>query len=197
MSRLIRRMKDLQSKEQKGLTLLEVGIVIAVFALIIIGVLTAVAVVNASSRNTQVVSDLGNIRSAIVKWSAGGPVFIPARTVPSFTTAGGGMADMIGRELMGWNQFAGFLPGPLQAVGALTLTGPTLDSANPWGGHYQLIVSSARPRDFSINVDNVTPSEIGAVINQLATVGGGDITVTPFADEVTNTTSSFTVGYKQ
>ena len=182
MSRLIRKYKN-----REGLTLLEVGIVLAVFALIIIGVLTAVSVVNASGRNSRAVTQIGNIRSAIGKWSAGGPVAMAA-----IKNAGGTVTLVSSSGLVGWDALVGYLPGSLATVINATpgiSMNLTLANANPWQGSYELCtpantcgaksttISAGDTFKYGIRATQVNPGELPTVVNQLRVAGTGDTVV--------------------
>ncbi len=168
MQSFIRR-KEGRKERKAGLTLIEIGIVIAVFALILIGILTALGVANQSREMSGLSGDLSNIRSAITKWSAGGPVNITKNvgtaTAPVFKNFG----------LSKFSQIAVLLPTPLR--GAADKASATLTGANPWGGNYVLTTSKTTPWKYTIQITDVDTDLIPIVTNQLAR-GDGTVTTT-------------------
>lgn len=121
---------DGNSASQKGLTLIELALVVGIFALIILASLIALNALMEQRRVTQAVTDIASIRSAVTKWSAGGPVTIIKYVSgePTVDTE---------RTLRRWSQLAGFLPEPLERLAEKQQT-LRIEAASPWGSFYQI-----------------------------------------------------------
>lgn len=183
MQSFIRR-KEGRKERKAGLTLIEIGIVIAVFALILIGILTALGVANQSRELTGLNGDLSNIRSAITKWSAGGPVWIQSFKQSGVPTTGGGVTTItVMPELSNFSEIAVLLPTPLRGAAQVSMS--TLTGVNPWGGDYVLMTGgSGSPWTYSIQVTKIEQGLIPVLQNQLSR---GDGTVKQGANSLTIT----------
>lgn len=122
-------------RRQRGVTLVEMAMVIGIISLVILGSLLALESVTEQRRMTQAVQDIAMIRSAVSKFAAGGLVVYPG-------SGTGDTAISDTRNLADWGDLAGFLPGSLgiQTSGS---TSATVSTGNPWSEDYVLSVPAA------------------------------------------------------
>lgn len=153
---------------QRGVTLVESAMVISIISLVIMGSLLALEAVTEQRRMTQAVQDIAMIRSAVSKFAAGGLVVYPPT----------GPADALvanTRNLGGWDDLAGFLPGSL-GIQAASDTDLTIATGNPWSEDYEITLppttsagtGSAR---WTLTLNGIPSNLAPVLIKQLALNG--------------------------
>lgn len=106
-----------------GITLIELGFIVGIIAVIVVGVLTIYNTVTKQQAVTDVTGDAASIRTAVATWGSGGWLKLPEGFVPPATSEG------IERELTSWKQLSAHLPGDLGRI-ASTADGAILTNVN-------------------------------------------------------------------
>ena len=114
-----------------GLTLIELGFVIVILAVIVALVLGFYNTLSKNKQVADVVTDVANIRQAVSTWSGGLPL-------TEVTIARDGTTRA---QLRNWGQLADVLSGRL-AVLARNKTSDQLDGANAWDSTYTIEVGN-------------------------------------------------------
>ena len=137
-------------KDQSGLTLIELALVITVHGLILLAVLIAYQLVVDQRKLTELATEIAVVRHAVTNWASGHRVYYPRIGADTDTDP---LRDDP-KTLSSWSQIAGFLDMPMAGV-AKSETTMTLTGANPWDGNYVLAVYTATPRTWSIEVFSI------------------------------------------
>ena len=120
----------------KGLTLIELGFVIIILAVIIAVALTLYNTLSGNKQVADTVTDVANIRNAVSRWAGG----LPLQRTLGFSDSSG--STPVEETLDGWDDLAPMLPGQL-GLKARSVTGLTLPNANAWTSTYALVVEDA------------------------------------------------------
>ena len=157
--------KDVHS--QKGVTLTEASLVIALGALILMGSFLAFNTVVKQKRSTQLMIDVVAIRTAVIKWSDGG-ILVYDKISDEHDP----------RSLTSWVKIAPYLPSPLRELAESsnnTINSQnrvSLSGANPWDGDYVLRFHAPRePRKWTLEIRGVGHELSTSLFRQLATTG--------------------------
>ena len=130
--------KGLQTDSQKGVTLIEVGLVLAIIVTVIVASVVTLGVILEQRRVSQAIVDIVSIQTAITKWTDGGLIYYGASlTVEGATPGTTETLTPDPRNLGKWSQISALLPLPMQTLaeneGTLVLA-----NANPWGESYEI-----------------------------------------------------------
>ena len=137
-------------KDQSGLTLIELALVITVHGLILLAVLIAYQLVVDQRKLTELATEIAVIRHAVTNWASGHRLYYPQLGTDTDYDP---LRDDT-RTLVSWSQIAGFLEIPMSSM-ARGETTMTLATANPWDGNYVLSTYSASPRLWSVEIFNI------------------------------------------
>lgn len=169
----------------RGLTLIELGFVIIILAVI---VAVALGFYNTLSRNkeiTDVVTDVATIRQAVSSYAGGLPL-----TGPIGKDLAG---EDVQREPLTWNALASLLPGRLGTkAGSNDGRGLTISNANAWQSSYQLQTNiEGNPYYWNLIVTNVPVDLAERVKEKLASSARAVPT-----EEETGSTATLTIPFR-
>ena len=136
----------------KGLTLIELGFVIIILAVIVAVALTYYNTLSRNKEVTDVVTDVANIRQAVSSWAGGLPLRRQlGRAGPTSS------ALSAQEELTTWNELAALLPGNLGALaGSDAGNSTTLANVNPWlNSTYTFDVDDTNPYLWTLTITNI------------------------------------------
>lgn len=168
-----------------GLTLIELGFVIIILAVI---VAVALGFYNTLSRNkeiTDVVTDVANIRQAISSYAGG----LPLTGAIGEDLAG----EDVQRKPLNWNALASLLPGRLGTkAGSTDGAGLIISNANAWQSSYQIQTGvDGNPYYWNLIVTNIPVDLAERVKEKLANSGRAVPT-----DQTTGNTATLTIPFR-
>ena len=135
-----------------GLTLIELGFVIIILAVIVAVALTYYNTLSRNKEVTDVVTDVANIRQAVSSWAGG----LPLRRQLG---RAGPTSDALSaeEELTTWNELSALLPGSLGALaGSDAGNSTTLANVNPWlNSTYTFDVDDTNPYLWTLTITNI------------------------------------------
>ena len=135
-----------RSRRHAGITLIELGFVVGIIAVIVVGVLTIYNSVTAQQAVTDVTSDVAAIRTAVSTWASGRPLNTPKEQQP----VGVEGVDYVWDK---WADISNCLPGDLGQVAESTQS-TTLTKVNSnWPDvEYQFDVDSQNPYLWTLTI---------------------------------------------
>lgn len=178
---------------RRGITLIELGFVVGIIAIIVVGVLAIYNAVKRSQEVTEVVGQVAQIRQAVSNWAGGGSLKVETRTV----NADGSISTTPTRELQNFSQLSVFLAGTLKAE-ASNQQGLVIDNVNNWpGSTYTLAIDPANSNLWTIAITEVplgAAEPLGDRLRNSAeqvgqSVGAGS--ATPLTEESTQVMAQF------
>ena len=139
-------------RNERGMTLIELALVIGVIAIIVVGGLAIFNAVRATQDRSTALANVGVIRSAVATWAGDRPL------------------DMaLGTGLQNGAQLQPWLPGRLGTTAVPENL--ILEKANPWDGDYRLEASTIggnnEPYRFVLVITEVPNAEAQALCRQL------------------------------
>ena len=138
-------------RRARGITLIELGFVVGIIAIIVVGVLAIYNAVKRSQEVTEVVGQVAQIRQAVSNWAGGGSLKVETRTVQG----DGSVATSTTRELLNFSQIAVFLAGTLKAQ-ASNQQGLIIENVNNWpGSTYTLAIDPANSNLWTITITQI------------------------------------------
>lgn len=162
-------------RKNAGVTLIELGFVVGIIAVIVVGVLTIYTSVTRQQAVTKVTTDVAAIKTALTAWTSGRWLQIPdGYMVPQ---------DSVGveREWKNWSQLSAYLPGDLGRQASAS-TGQVLTKVNNNWSDVQYEFEVNDPYLWTLTVSPI-PSEADAqTLGRRLEEGSEMITVT--ADSV-------------
>lgn len=169
----------------RGLTLIELGFVIIILAVI---VAVALGFYNTLSRNkeiTDVITDVANIRQAVSSYAGG----LPLTGAIGKDLAG----EDVQRDPLNWNALASLLPGRLGTkAGSVDGGGLTISNTNAWQSNYQIVTNvDGNPYYWNLIVTNIPVDLAERVKEKLANSGRAVPT-----DEETGNTATLTIPFR-
>ena len=167
-----RRLRSAAPRGARGLTLIELGFVIIILAVIVAVALAFYNTVSTNKKITDVVTDVASVRSAVTQYAGGNPLIGPlGRSDPT-----GVSPALFSREKgdFNWDELAQFLPGRLGAQAALE-GGKDLANANPWKSTYTLdVVGDSPSYQWTLRITAIPSNEIRDRLREkLASAGLG------------------------
>ena len=148
----------------KGLTLIELGFVIAIVAVIIAVALQLYNTLSGNKQVTDVVTDVANIRQAVSSWAGGLPL---RRKLGRAAATGSALSGE--EELLTWNELAAQLPGRLGALAGSDKGGTkTLADVNPWDGSTYTFQILANPYQWKLTISGVPKGHFPQLRSKLA-----------------------------
>ena len=146
-----------------GLTLIELGFVIVILAVIVALVLGFYTTLSRNKQVTDVVTDVANIRQAVSSWAGGLPL-----TLVTLGKNGAG-EDVTRAALVGWADLVNVLSGRLAVLAASSnASGFDLNQANAWGSTYTI---AARSYEWDLIINEVPAELVDRLRDRLATSG--------------------------
>ncbi len=140
---------SLRKTSSSGFTLIELSVSLVLLALIALGSYLVFQQVESQQRVAQAAADTLHVRTAILKWAAGGPITYTAPAQDDTAEPTPSLA------LRSWNDLAPHLPGQLHIL-AKNTDGPTLELANPWKGAYVLgHMTASKPYQWGLDITAV------------------------------------------
>ena len=134
------------AKRNTGITLIELGFVVGIIAVIVVGVLTIYNSVTAQQAVTDVTSDIAAIRTAVSTWASGRPLNTPKEQQP----VGVEGVDYIWDK---WADISNYLPGDLGQVADNTQsTTLTMVNSNWPDVEYQFDVDAQNPYLWTLTI---------------------------------------------
>ncbi len=130
--------KGLQIDSQKGITLIEVGLVLAIVVTVIVASVVTLSVILEQRRVSQAIVDIVSIQTAVTKWADGGLIYYGASlTVEGATPGTLETLTPDPRNLNMWSQISALLPPPMRTLADNEST-LILAKASPWGESYEI-----------------------------------------------------------
>ena len=167
-----RRLHRAARRGARGLTLIELGFVIVIFAVIVAVALALYNTVSTSKKITDVVTDVANVRSAVTQYAGGHPLIGPlGRSDP---TGASPVLHQRTKDEFDWAELADFLPGRLGDQAALE-GGKDLANANAWKSTYTLdIIGDSPSYQWTLRINAIPTNEIrNRLQDKLANAGLG------------------------
>ena len=178
---------------RRGITLIELGFVVGIIAIIVVGVLAIYNAVKRSQEVTEVVGQVAQIRQAVSNWAGGGSLKVETRLVNS----DGSVTTSTTRELQNFSQLSVFLAGTLKAE-ASNQQGLVIDNVNNWpGSTYTLAIDPANSNLWTIAITEVplgAAEPLGDRLRNSAEQVGqavGSGSATPLTEESTQVMAQF------
>ena len=178
---------------RRGITLIELGFVVGIIAIIVVGVLAIYNAVKRSQEVTEVVGQVAQIRQAVSNWAGGGSLKVETRLV----NADGSVTTSTTRELQNFSQLSVFLAGTLKAE-ASNQQGLVIDNVNNWpGSTYTLAIDPANSNLWTIAITEVplgAAEPLGDRLRNSAEQVGqavGSGSATPLTEESTQVMAQF------
>lgn len=180
-------------RRARGITLIELGFVVSIIAIIVVGVLAIYNAVKRSQEVTEVVGQVAQIRQAVSSWAGGGALRVETRQVNS----DGSVSTSTTRQLQNFSQLSVFLAGTLRAQAANT-QGLVVENVNNWpGSTYTLAVDPSNPNLWTITIIAVPLGAAEPLGDRLRTsaeqvgqaVGGGS--AAPLTEDSTQVVAQF------
>ena len=178
---------------RRGITLIELGFVVGIIAIIVVGVLAIYNAVKRSQEVTEVVGQVAQIRQAVSNWAGGGSLKVETRQV----NADGSVSTSTTRELQNFSQLSVFLAGTLKAE-ASNQQGLVIDNVNNWpGSTYTLAIDPANSNLWTIAITEVplgAAEPLGDRLRNSAEQVGqavGSGSATPLTEESTQVMAQF------
>ena len=180
-------------RRTRGITLIELGFVVGIIAIIVVGVLAIYNAVKRSQEVTEVVGQVAQIRQAVSNWAGGGSLKVETRLV----NADGSVTTSTTRELQNFSQLSVFLAGTLKAE-ASNQQGLVIDNVNNWpGSTYTLAIDPANSNLWTIAITEVplgAAEPLGDRLRNSAEQVGqavGSGSATPLTEESTQVMAQF------
>ena len=157
-------------RSAKGLTLIELGFVIIILAVIVAVALALYNTVSTNKKVSDVVTDVANIRSAVAQYAGGLPLMgLVGREKTDDGTLG---AEVNRAETdLKWPEIAPFLPGRLSTQASKTGLEQALENANAWDSTYSIAVTD--PYRWELGITNIPTKVIPRLKEKLANAGRG------------------------
>ena len=153
------RRRNFTLGRNRGVTLIELGFVVGIIAIIVVAVLAIYNAVKSAQEVTDATQDVAAIRQAVAQWSGGGPLREDNPNL--FSTA------QIDRVLGSWVQLAEYLPGNLGKQAANT-PGPLLEDVNNWpNGTYQFTVDAESPYLWTLEITQIPDGSVQTLAMRL------------------------------
>lgn len=140
-----------QRRRSGGITLIELGFVVGIIAIIVVGVLAIYNAVKRSQEVTEVVGQVAQIRQAVSNWAGGGSLKVETRTVGQDGT----VSAQTTRQLQNFSQLSVFLAGTLKSQ-ASNQSGLTIENVNNWpGSSYVLAIDPSNSNLWTITITEI------------------------------------------
>ncbi len=138
-------------RRTRGITLIELGFVVGIIAIIVVGVLSIYNAVKRSQEVTEVVGQVAQIRQAVSNWAGGGSLRVESRVI----NADGTTSASTTRQLENFSQLAVFLAGKLRSQ-ASNQSGLIIENVNNWpGSTYTLAIDSSNSNLWTITITEI------------------------------------------
>ena len=167
-----RRLRSAARRGARGLTLIELGFVIIILAVIVAVALTFYNTVSTNKKVSDTVSDVASIRSAMAQYAGGLPLIVDLGYT---ATDDGSLGTLQSRtaDNLNWKALNPFLSGRLYTQ-SLTLETKTMANANAWQSTYEIVVLGGEtPYYWNLTIDPIPVNVIQRVREKLATSARG------------------------
>lgn len=145
--------------KSRGITLIELGFVVGIIAIIVVAVLAIYNAVKRTQEVTEVTTDVAAVRQAVATWSSGGPLREDNPNLISTAT--------IERSLESWDQLAEYLPGNLGKQ-AKNTNGTILEDVNNWpNGTYRFEVDPGSPYLWTFEITEIPDGSVQTLAMRL------------------------------